>query len=485
MCGIVGIIGEDNVQYDLSIALQTIQHRGQDSCGIATKKKKKFYLEKDDGLVKDVFNETKLKDFQGNIGIGHVRYPTMGSAGKVNAQPFFANQPGMFMAHNGNIINYHKLRKKLLEKSLYLTSNCDIEPVLYILSEELLKIKKRNFKTNDLILALKKTFERVRGAFTIVGNIYLDGEEAMFACRDPYGIRPGVWGEKDGNYMVSSESVGLEILGYEFKGDIPNGELMVFKKNKPPKFYDIKKKEHTPCIFEYIYFARPDSKISGITPYNIRLQLGKKLAKKLKRKGIDIDVVIPIPDTARPAATAIADEMEIPAREGFIKNRYSARTFIMKSQEDREFEMRLKHNIIEDEFKDKKVLIVDDSIVRGTTTKYIVKLVKNASPEKLHIGIFSPPVNYPCYYGIDISREKELIARKFQDYYKKGLDKLENKMAEYTDADTLTYLNTDDLADITEYNTCSACFDGNYPLKLKKEEIDNIEEDRGRNHNED
>jgi len=482
MCGIIGILGEENVQYSLSIALQTIQHRGQDSCGMGTKTGKKFYLEKDDGLVKDVFNEKKLREFEGELGIGHVRYPTMGSGGKVNAQPFLANQPGMFMAHNGNIINYYQLRKELLQKSLYLTSSCDIEPVLYILAEELLKIKKKNFKTKDLIKALKKTYKRVRGTYTIVGNLYLDGEETMFACRDPHGIRPGVWGEKNGKFMVASESVALETLGYNFKGDIPHGEVMIFKKDKKPDRYKIEVKEHTPCIFEYIYFARPDSKISGKTPYNVRLELGRKLAKKVKKKNIDFDVVIPVPDTARPAATAIADELGIPVREGFIKNRYSARTFIMNSQKDREFAMRLKHNIIEEEFKNKNVLIIDDSIVRGTTTKYIVKLVKKAKPKKLHIGIFSPPVNHPCFYGIDISREEELIARKFKKDYDRGLDKLENKIAEYSEADSLTYLAINDLEGVLDYDYCSACFDGKYPLPLKEEEVKSIEMDRDETH---
>ncbi|HOO60368.1 MAG TPA: amidophosphoribosyltransferase [Candidatus Mcinerneyibacteriales bacterium] len=478
MCGVIGILKEEGVQYDIALALQAIQHRGQDSCGIATKENKKFFLEKDDGLVSSVFTPSTLASFQGNIGMGHVRYPTMGSAGKVNAQPFFEKQPGIFITHNGNIINYHELRKRFLEESLYLTSSCDVEPVLYVLAEELMSIRKYGHTTEDLTAALKKTYQRVRGAFTIVGIMYLDGEDTMFACRDPYGIRPGVWGEQEGSFMVASESVAMEMTGFEYRGDIPNGSLMVFKKGKKPLTVEIDVKEHRPCIFEYIYFARPDSIISGHSVYDTRLVLGRMLAEKIKRKGIRVDVVIPVPDTARPAATAIAEELDVPVRDGFIKNRYSGRTFIMPSQYDREFAMRLKHNTIEGEFKDKRVLIVDDSIVRGTTTKHIVSLVGRSQPKELHIGIFSPPVYYPCYYGIDISRQHELIARKYSDCYQEGIDHFEEKMAHFTGADSLTYLDIPDVRKALGQPVCAACFDGDYPLPLKEDEQRSIENDR-------
>ena len=480
MCGVIGILEDGNVQYDIALALQTIQHRGQDSCGIATKSGRKFYLEKDDGLVSTVFSKEKLDYFKGNIGIGHVRYPTMGTAGKVNAQPFFEKQPGIFIAHNGNIINFHELKRNFLEESLYLTSGCDIEPVLYVLAHEMMKIRKKGHTTEDLVLAIKETYKKVRGAFTIVGIMELDGEETMFACRDPYGIRPGVWGEKEGSFMVASESVALETLGYKYRGDIPNGGLIVFKKRKGPKFFDIDIKEHHPCIFEYIYFARPDSIISGQTVYDVRLKLGRMLAKKIIKKGIKIDVVIPVPDTARPAATAVAEELGVPIRDGFIKNRYSGRTFIMPSQHDREAAMRLKHNTIEEEFKDKNVLIVDDSIVRGTTIKHLVSLIKKSNPKTLHIGIFSPPVYYPCYYGVDMSRPDELIARKLAHYYEKGSEIFEEKIAEFSGADTLTYLDKEMLGKALKTNMCAACFTGKYPLPLRKSEMDDIEEDRNK-----
>ena len=464
MCGVIGILKEDGVQYDLALALQAIQHRGQDSCGMATKKGKKFFLEKDDGLVSTVFNKKTLEWFEGDIGLGHVRYPTMGSAGKVNAQPFFEKQPGIFITHNGNIINYHDLRRDFLKKSLYLTSSCDIEPVLYVLAEELMKIKEADYTTEDLLAALKKTYARVRGAFTIVGVMYLDGEDVMFACRDPRGIRPGVWGSNDGSFMVASESMAMEVAGFEFKGDIPHGSLMVFKKDKAPKTYEIEVAKHTPCVFEYIYFARPDSVISGHSVYDARLNLGRLLARKIKEKGIQVDVVIPVPDTARASATAVAEELGVPIRDGFIKNRYSGRTFIMPSQNDRESAMRLKHNTITGEFKDKRVLIIDDSIVRGTTTR--------------HIGIFSPPVYYPCYYGIDISRREELIARRFSSDYEQGMEVLERRIAEYAGARTLTYLDIKDVNEALGMPVCSACFDGDYPLPLTDSEKGDIENDR-------
>ncbi len=478
MCGIIGILNCEDVQYDIALALQTIQHRGQDSCGIATRAGRKFYMEKDDGLVNQIFNDEVLSYFKGDMGIAHVRYPTMGSAGKVNAQPFFEKQPGIFMAHNGNIINYHQLRREFLDKSLYLTSSCDIEPVLYVLAEELMVLRANNHTTSDLLTALKATYKRVRGAFTIVGIMELDGEEVMFACRDPHGIRPGIWGEKSGSYMVASESVALEINGYTFKGDIPNGQLMVFKKNKPVTFFDIDVREHRPCIFEYIYFARPDSVISGASVYDVRLKLGTMLAEEIQRKGIEVDVVMPVPDSSRPAASSVSEYLKVPLRDGFIKNRYSGRTFIMPSQKIREDAMRLKHNTIDLEFRGKRVLIIDDSIVRGTTTKHLVNLVKKSQPKEIHIGIYSPPVYHPCFYGVDISQKEELIARKFESYYEESKDAFEKKMAEYSDADSLTYLPSDKLTTVLNVKPCSACFNGDYVLPLVSSEVADIEHDR-------
>ncbi len=478
MCGIIGILNGEGVQYDIALALQTIQHRGQDSCGIATRAGRKFYLEKDDGLVNQIFTNEKLEYFKGDMGIAHVRYPTMGSAGKVNAQPFFEKQPGIFMAHNGNIINFHQLRREFLEKSLYLTSSTDIEPVLYVLAEELMAIREIRHTTDDLVVALKKTYARVRGAYTIVSIMELDGEEVMFACRDPHGIRPGVWGEKNGSFMVASESVALEINGYDFKGDIPNGKLMIFKKNKPVQIYDIDVREHRPCIFEYIYFARPDSVISGASVYDARLKLGGLLAEEIQRKGIQADVVMPVPDSSRPAASSVAEYLKVPLRDGFIKNRYSGRTFIMPSQKIREDAMRLKHNTIDSEFRGKRVLIVDDSIVRGTTTKHLVNLVKKSEPKEIHIAIYSPPVYHPCFYGVDISQKDELIARKFESFYENGKQSFEEKMAEYSGADSLTYLPADMLCSVLPVKPCSACFNGDYVLPLANTEVADIELDR-------
>jgi len=485
MCGFTGIVDDEPVAAQLSTALQTVQHRGQDSCGIFTFAGDHFPGHRGLGLVKDVFDAEQLQRLTGNVGIGHVRYPTIGKGVLADAQPFFERRPGVIMAHNGNMTNYHRLRQRLSERSVYLLSTCDVEPVLCIFGDALMARRRRSHTMDDVVAALRDTFEVVEGAFTVVMALEVDGRPTLVCFRDPHGIRPGIWGRRGNALMVASESVALDAMGFELGGDVPPGEAMFFQAGEEPVRRAIDPRGSSPCVFESIYFSRPDSVEGGVTVYQRRLDLGRALAREWKSKGFEADRVIPVPDTSRPAAIAFGEELGLPCREGFIKNRYSGRTFIMGSQQSRQSALRLKLNLIRAEFEGQRVVIIDDSIVRGNTVRRLLDLIWAQGPKSVHFAIHSPPVLNPCYYGIDMSTSDELAAPGYLEGSppQGGLSPeaqraMEEAWATELGVDSLTFLSVEGMDAAFPSSRCAACFDGRYPLQVPQIQRDSIAEDR-------
>ncbi|MBN2725693.1 MAG: amidophosphoribosyltransferase [Deltaproteobacteria bacterium] len=488
MCGFVGLIGVQNASHEVYTALQSIQHRGQDSAGIATKKGNHFRISKDLGLVHQVFSQSELQRLEGTCAVGHVRYPTAGTGSREDTQPFYSRRPGIIIAHNGNIINFEEIKKYLLERSIYLSSRCDVEPVLHVLASAVTVETKSNYNIDDVIKALRITYDIVKGAFSIVGIMNIDGVDTMFLGRDPSAIRPACYGRKGDSWIAASESVCLDVLDFHLEGYVEPGEVIFFTPGREPVHVSIKKKSARHCVFEHIYFARPDSHMDNLSVYHTRLDLGKALAKQWlqKHSSEEIDVVIPVPDTSRPSAIAFSETVGVVHREGFIKNRYSPRTFIMPDQDSRMKALKLKLNPIDTEITGKNVMLIDDSIVRGNTLKRITQVLRTKNPASVHLGIYSPPVVNPCYYGIDMSLKKELIACNFLEnlgiisqWPEKGdLEKLENALAEFLGVDSLTFLSRDALFEIFSENHCMACFDGNYPVEITDDYLKIIEQDR-------
>jgi amidophosphoribosyltransferase len=389
------------------------------------------------------------------------------------------------MAHNGNMTNYHRLRQRLSERSVYLLSTCDVEPVLCIFADALMARRRRNHTADDVVAALRDTFAVVDGAFTVVMALEVDGEPTLVCFRDPQGIRPGVWGKRGDARMVASESVALDALDFEFGGHIPPGEVMLFRAGQPPEVRSVDCRGDSPCVFESIYFSRPDSRDRETTVYQRRLDLGTALAREWQNKGFTADRVIAVPDTSRPAAIAFGEELGIPCREGFIKNRYSGRTFIMGSQASRQSALRLKLNLIQAEFKNQNVVIIDDSIVRGNTVRRLLDLVWAQGPKSVHFAIHSPPVLNPCYYGIDMSTRDELAAPGYLDAAPPigGMDApaqraMEEAWAKDLGIDSLTFLSVQGMDSAFPKSRCAACFDGIYPLPIPKGQRDSIANDR-------
>jgi amidophosphoribosyltransferase len=417
MCGIIGMVGKSSVNQAIYDGLTVLQHRGQDAAGIMTCDEERFYLRKDNGLVKDVFRTRHMLSLLGNMGIGHVRYPTAGSSSSADAQPFYVNSPyGIALAHNGNLTNADELKEELFRSDRrHINTTSDSEILLNVFAHEL----QRNgttleLESSDVFDAVERVHKRCTGGYAIVSLIIGRG---IVAFRDPFGIRPLMIGAREAEggteYMVASESVAIDVLGFERLRDVepgeaifinPQGELLSRQCAENPTY--------APCIFEFVYFARPDSIIDGLSVYKSRLRMGEKLADKIMRTfpDHDIDVVIPIPDTSRTSAMQLANKLGVPYREGFIKNRYIGRTFIMPGQQQRKKSVRQKLNAIDLEFKDKTVLLVDDSIVRGTTSKQIIQMAREAGARKVYFASAAPPVRYPNVYGIDMPSSKELIA---------------------------------------------------------------------------
>jgi len=469
MCGIVGIQSNEKVISNIYDSLLIIQHRGQDAAGIVTFSDK-FNIKKGEGLVRDAFQQKDFNYLRGNIGIGHVRYPTLGGMGIENAQPFISTTPyGIAFAFNGNIINFDSLKEKLEKDSRrIIISTSDAELLLNLLSEEL--SKKPHFSPDFLFESIKKLFEKVKGSYSVVALIK---DKGILAFRDPYGIKPLIFGKKGNSFCVVSESVVLDTLGYKIERDVFPGEAVFFSTDGKLYTKKISEEKHCPCIFEYVYFARPDSIIDGISVYEARLNLGKNLAKEIKKKGINIDIVVPVPDTSRPVAISLAEELNVKYREGLMKNRYIGRTFIMPHQSKREELIRIKLSPVKEIMKGKKVLLVDDSIVRGTTSKKIVQLIREAGAKEVHFASSSPPLKYPCYYGIDMQIKGEFIACK------RSVENVRDMIG----ADSLTYQSVEGLIEAVSINGvssfCAACFTGEYPIQANAEEVQRIESSRG------
>ncbi|WP_426360100.1 amidophosphoribosyltransferase [Pseudocolwellia sp. HL-MZ19] len=416
MCGIVGIVGKSNVSQLIYDGLTVLQHRGQDAAGIVTINNNTFRLRKGNGLVKDVFHTRHMLRLQGSIGIGHIRYPTAGSSSSSEAQPFYANSPfGISLAHNGNLTNADELKSWLnLQARRHVNTTSDSELLLNILAHELQCTTGLALTPDDMFNAISNVHKRVRGAYATVALVIGHG---MLAFRDPNGIRPLVFGKRETEsgleYMVASESVALDACGYEFVRDVAPGEAIYFTESG--ELFSKQCAEnptYCPCIFEYVYFARPDSTMDKVSVYASRVEMGKKLGEKIVREwdDIDIDVVIPIPETSCDSALEIAHQLNVPYRQGFVKNRYIGRTFIMPGQEQREKSVRQKLNAIKAEFKGKNVLLVDDSIVRGTTSGQIIEMARASGAKKVYFASAAPEVRFPNVYGIDMPSANELIA---------------------------------------------------------------------------
>jgi len=464
MCGIIGIVSKQSVAQVIYDALLVLQHRGQDSAGIVVSDGNKLNLRKGNGQVSDVFHTRHMLELSGSMGIGHVRYPTAGCSSSAEAQPFYVNSPyGITLAHNGNLTNVDILKDELYRSDLrHINTQSDSEVLLNVLAHELQSCGSLELTPDEIFTAVTETHKRIEGAYAVVAMVTGKG---IIGFRDPCGIRPVVYGKRETgsgcDYMIASESVALQTAGFELISDLKPGEAI---------YIDIDGGIHlqqcaaaaklNPCIFEYVYLARPDSIIDDIYVYKARLRMGVKLARKILRlmPEHDIDVVIPIPDTSRPSAMELAFHLGVKFREGFIKNRYIGRTFIMPGQKLRRKSVRRKLNPIDIEFKGKNVLLVDDSIVRGTTSQQIIQMAREAGANKVYLASAAPPVRYPNVYGIDMPSANELIAH----------DRSEQEIGEYIGADWLIYQDLDDLIDAVQKGNRSigefdcSCFNGRY-----------------------
>jgi len=482
MCGIVGVVSQTPVNQLLYDALLLLQHRGQDAAGIATNHSSMFSMYKANGLVRDVFRTRNMRSLQGNTGIGHCRYPTAGSSSEEEAQPFYVNAPfGITLAHNGNLTNQAELKEALFRNDRrHINTNSDSEVLLNVLAHEIQEAADGFSLTPEAVFkAVGVVHRRVRGAYAVVAQIAGHG---MLAFRDPFGIRPLCLGMNEGEggieYMVASESVALEGIGFRFVRDIAPGEAVFIGEDGQLHARQCAENPSlNPCAFEYVYLARPDSVIDGASVYATRLKMGEYLADKI-RKEIpveEIDVVMPIPDSSRPAAIQLALKLGVEYREGFIKNRYIGRTFIMPGQGMRKKSVRQKLNAIGSEFKDKNVLLVDDSIVRGTTSREIVQMARDAGARKVFFASAAPPVLFPNVYGIDMPTRDELIA------YGRTVDEVCKEIT----ADRLVYQDIEALKrSISDVNPAltnfeASCFDGVYVTgDVTPEYLDKLEHHR-------
>ena len=466
MCGIVGVVSRGAVNQDIYDALTMLQHRGQDAAGMVTSDGHRCFLRKDNGLVRSVFQDHHMEQLKGHIGLGQVRYPTAGTASSAESQPLYVNSPyGIALAHNGNLTNAKELEKDLfLEDLRHINTSSDSEVLLNVLANELNTLHALDPSPTEMFKAVGAVHQRCKGAYAVVAMVIGSG---ILGFRDPYGIRPLVYGSREvesgTEYMIASESVALDILGFTRIADVAPGEA-IFISNDGEVFKQqcAARTQLVPCIFEHVYFARPDSIIDNISVYKSRLRMGENLAKRILSKysqnDHDIDVVIPIPDTGRTAALPLAHELNTKYREGFVKNRYIGRTFIMPGQKQRRDSVRQKLNPVELEFKGKNVLLVDDSIVRGTTIKKIIQLAREAGARNVYMASAAPALRYQNVYGIDMPAREEFVAHERTD----------EEVAREIGADWLMYQTIEDLKASTHEGNphvddfeCSA-FDGNY-----------------------
>ena len=483
MCGVLGIYDNEEVIGKMYNAMLTIQHRGQDSAGILTYNGR-YHIKKGNGLVQDIFDQRNILRLKGHVGIGHTRYPTVGEGSVEDAQPFWINYPfGIAAAHNGNVTNFTDLKKELFEKShKIINSNCDVEVILNIFAGYLERFLSRELSPEIIFSAVKYVYKRVKGSYSVVMHI---ANKGVLAFRDPYGLRPLLFGtDKKNNsvpaYAFASESVALNAMGFTEYEDLGPGSAVFIDSNRDVHRKKIGVKPFRPCIFEYIYFARPDSRLNGINVYNARVELGKKLAKKIKHSNLEIDVVVPVPDSARTAAIQIARDLKLKYREGLVKNRYIGRTFIMPGDTIRKKSIRHKLNPIRDVFDGKKVLLVDDSIVRGNTSRSIIEMVRDAGAEAIYFASYSAPLTNPCVYGIDMQTAGEFIAK----------DSTPEQIAVKIGADVVIYQDLDDMEkSVRSQNKniksfCKACFTGIYPTgDVSSEILKQIERERDSKNN--
>jgi len=477
MCGVLGIFSTEPVIGKLYTGLLTLQHRGQDSAGILTYDGR-FHMKKGNGLVRDIFDEHNIARLKGTVGIGHTRYPTVGEGSGEDAQPFWVNTPyGIAAAHNGNVVNFFDLKKELLEKShKIINSNCDVEVILNVFAEGLERSSRQDISPESVFSAIRYVFRRVKGAYSVV--IYI-ADKGMVAFRDPYGVRPLLFGADRQNmlpgYAFASESVTLDLLGFSKIRDVPPGSAIFIDAHRTVHEKKLQAAPFRPCIFEYIYFARPDSYLNGINVYQARVDLGKKLARRIRQSGLQIDVIVPVPDSSRPAAIEIARLLRLKYREGLVKNRYIGRTFIMPGDQVRQQTIRQKLNPIADVFQDKNVMIVDDSIVRGNTSRSIIQMVRQAGARNVYFVSYSAPLTNPCVYGIDMQTKAEFIASNASP----------EEIAARIGADRVIYQDSRDMEQAVRRQNpairsfCTACFSGKYPTgDVSRNYLEQIEQER-------
>ncbi len=467
MCGILGVVATTPVNQLLYDGLQVLQHRGQDAAGICTAEAGRFHMHKGPGLVRDVFRTRNMRNLVGNWGIGHCRYPTAGSAyNAAEAQPFYVNSPfGLMLAHNGNLTNADELKRDMFLQDLrHMNTNSDSEVLLNVLAHELQVASQNRFQldSDTIFKAVAGVHRRVKGAYAVVAMISGYG---LLAFRDPYGIRPLIIGRNEtpagAEYLVASESVAVDTLGFKILRDVEPGEaVLIDTQGNFVSRQCAEKTFHAPCMFEFVYLARPDSLIDGVSVYETRVKMGELLAEKIRHTmpHLDIDAVIPIPDSSRPSAMELSAFLNVPYREGFVKNRYIGRTFIMPGQATRRKSVRQKLNAISQEFRGKSVMLVDDSIVRGTTSKEIIMMAREAGARKVYFASASPPVRFANVYGIDMPTRAELIAAFRSD----------EEICREIGADGLVYQDIESLkAAVRAVNPTlstfeTSCFDGHY-----------------------
>lgn len=479
MCGIVGIAGNQHVVQDIYDSLITLQHRGQDAAGIMTYDGERFHLRKSDGLVREVLRQHHINRLKGPWGIGHVRYPTAGVYDQAESQPFYVNTPfGISLIHNGNLTNYTQLAEDVKKRNIrHLATKSDSEVLINVVADEILQLKKTHLEPKDLFKAMDQVYKRITGSYSV---LMLIAGHGMVAFRDPQAHRPLILGRRSvglsDEYMIASESVTLATMGFDVLRDLRPAEVVYIDQKHQLHTHIAAKSSLAPCIFEWVYLARPDSTIDGVSVYKSRLRMGQSLAKQIKKAKLKIDVVVPIPDSSRSAAIPLAHQLDVKYREGLVKNRYIGRTFIMPGQTMRNKSIRYKLNPIELEFQGKNVLLVDDSIVRGNTSRQIVEMVRKAGAKKVYLASCAPPLISPCVYGVDIPTKKELIASQM------SIEDVRKAVG----ADALFYQTVKDLFKSVHAgnpkitNACMACFTGKYPTpEVTKKTLDEAERLRG------
>ena len=447
MCGVIGIYSQNDVSKKLFYGLNSLQHRGQEASGICVFDGKNMVLDKGMGLVYDNFDDESFIKLQGNIGIGHVRYATAGGSYEYNSQPLlaFSKNREFALAHNGNLVNHKSIRRELENEGMLFQTAIDTEVILSLVAK---------YYKGDIVEAVKKTMARIKGAYSVVMLF----EDKLIAFRDPYGFRPLLIGRaKNGEVIIASENAPLEIIGTDAIRDVEPSEIIVVdKKGIHSDFFEKEDKKH--CIFEYVYFARTDATLDGVNSYNFRRRCGEILSQEAP---VEADIVIAVPDSGTPGAMGYAQESGIPFAEGLVKNRYMGRTFIKPTPEERELSVKLKLNPLETVLRDKRIVLVDDSIVRGTTSKNLIMRMKKAGAKEVHMRIVSPPVKYPCFYGIDTPSRKKLIAANYSV----------EEMRERIGADSLAFISMEGMLDATlmkEDVFCKACFNGDYAVEPKE-----------------